>query len=129
MAKLCPCGSSKNYTECCGLYISAGLDAPSPEALMRSRYTAFKNGNVAYIAKTQLSPEVNDKPDSIRWLKLEILMTELSENKQQGVVEFRAYYQYRGQKHVLHEISQFSLKNGRWNYTDGEVIHECCSGH
>ncbi|MDX1560486.1 MAG: YchJ family metal-binding protein, partial [Marinobacter sp.] len=36
----CPCGSGKPYLECCRPF-HQGDPAPSPEALMRSRYAAF----------------------------------------------------------------------------------------
>ena len=42
----CPCGRAAGYAECCGALHAAftagqGLAAPTPEALMRSRYAAF----------------------------------------------------------------------------------------
>ena len=37
----CPCGSGLDYGLCCGQYISGAKDAPTAEALMRSRYTAY----------------------------------------------------------------------------------------
>ena len=129
MAKHCPCGSNQAYTACCGLYIGAEQNAPTPVALMRSRYTAFKRGNLAYIEKTQKEPNPASSSGSMTWLKLEILNTFMSNNGEAGIVEFKAHYQYRGQKHVLHEISQFCLEKGRWIYVDGEIIHECCPGH
>ncbi len=36
----CPCGSERAYAACCGPW-HAGAPAPTAEALMRSRYTAF----------------------------------------------------------------------------------------
>lgn len=36
----CPCGSQSRYADCCQRY-HAGENAPTPEALMRSRFTAF----------------------------------------------------------------------------------------
>jgi SEC-C motif-containing protein len=42
---LCPCGSdNKKYTDCCGRYLDGGEAAPTAEALMRSRYTAYALG-------------------------------------------------------------------------------------
>ena len=37
----CPCGTGETYDECCGRYLADGRRAPTAEALMRSRYTAF----------------------------------------------------------------------------------------
>ncbi len=38
---LCPCGSNKPYTDCCARYVEGNKHAPTAEALMRSRYTAY----------------------------------------------------------------------------------------
>ena len=58
----------------------------------------------------------------VQWLKLEVIRSETQGDT--GVVEFKAYYQYRGQSSILHEISQFKSLNiqedsfqGEWNYT------------
>ena len=39
----CPCGSGQSYTTCCGPW-HAGVPAPTAEALMRSRYSAYVLG-------------------------------------------------------------------------------------
>ncbi|WP_410106547.1 YchJ family protein, partial [Sutterella wadsworthensis] len=52
---LCPCGSGRRFADCCGLYLSGGsqaLGAPTPEALMRSRYSAYACGDDAYVLAT-----------------------------------------------------------------------------
>lgn len=43
----CPCGSQIEYKSCCGVYHQGARVAPTPEALMRSRYTAYSLGNIA----------------------------------------------------------------------------------
>ena len=48
----CPCGSGKPLSACCGPYLEGKEDPPTPEALMRSRYTAYTQGNLDYIEKT-----------------------------------------------------------------------------
>ena len=50
-AALCPCGSGLTLAECCGPKI-AGEPAATPEALMRSRYTAYALGDDAYVLAT-----------------------------------------------------------------------------
>ena len=51
----CPCGSGSTYDACCGR-LHRGPDlAETPEALMRSRYTAYSLGNDfgnAYVFRT-----------------------------------------------------------------------------
>ncbi len=37
----CPCGSEREYQDCCGRYIDAREKAPTAESLMRSRYAAY----------------------------------------------------------------------------------------
>src|SRR3569833_3134762 len=50
----CPCGSGKEYEACCGEIIGGKRAAPTAEALMRSRYSAFvedeDEGTVEFIA-------------------------------------------------------------------------------
>ncbi|MCS5574781.1 MAG: SEC-C metal-binding domain-containing protein, partial [Pseudomonadales bacterium] len=38
---LCPCESGQIYDKCCGLFLAGMGFAPTAEALMRSRYTAY----------------------------------------------------------------------------------------
>ena len=43
----CPCGSGIIYAQCCGAWhagMANGVHAPTPEALMRSRYSAYGLG-------------------------------------------------------------------------------------
>lgn len=48
---LCPCQSGLYYGECCGQYHQQA-NAPSAEALMRSRYCAFVLCDIDYIIRT-----------------------------------------------------------------------------
>ena len=47
---VCVCGSMKNSELCCAQYIDGEESAPTAESLMRSRYTAYTQGNIDYIA-------------------------------------------------------------------------------
>ena len=49
----CPCGSGATLAGCCGPY-HAGRAAPSAEALMRSRYSAYVLGLIDYLIDTTL---------------------------------------------------------------------------
>ncbi|WP_216614781.1 YchJ family metal-binding protein [Methylomonas sp. ZR1] len=53
---LCPCGSKLDYAECCGPIID-GAPAPTTEALMRSRYTAFVQRMLDHVERTH-APEI-----------------------------------------------------------------------
>ncbi|MFF1442569.1 YchJ family protein [Streptomyces sp. NPDC058295] len=115
----CPCGLPAAYEACCGRY-HAGDSAPTAEALMRSRYSAFVRGDVGYLLRTwhpRTRPERLELDPGMRWTGLEILGTaDGSAFHPTGTVEFRA--SYRGG--ALHERSRFERVAGAWVYVDGE---------
>lgn len=123
----CPCGLNRSYETCCGRFINGEAQPATPEELMRSRYTAYTQANVDYIARTMKPPaadrfEADDAADwarSITWLKLEVLQT--SEDQNTGHVEFIAHFLAENRKHVLHELSEFHLIDGQWFYIDGKA--------
>ena len=45
----CPCGSKLSHAGCCGPRLSGEQPAETPEALMRSRYTAYVLRDAAYL--------------------------------------------------------------------------------
>jgi SEC-C motif domain protein len=114
----CPCGTPLPYDDCCGR-VHAGAAAPTAEALMRSRYSAFATGNVEYLLR---SWHPDTRPASLtldpgqRWKRLEILNTTGGGLLHaEGTVEFRAHHRHG----VLHENSRFTKVAGRWVYVDG----------
>lgn len=119
----CPCGHKKTYAQCCGLY-HAGEIAPTAEALMRSRYSAFALRLDAYLLATWHS---TTRPASLsladdeqtRWIGLEIKRHENAETDR-AIVEFVARYKIGGRAHRLHETSRFVRESGRWFYVDGD---------
>ena len=48
----CPCGLPHDYTKCCGPHIAGVTPAPTSEALMRSRYTAYTLALEPYLLAT-----------------------------------------------------------------------------
>lgn len=129
-SSLCPCGSQRVFTDCCEPYLS-GIDiAPTAEALMRSRYTAYCQGNVDYLIAThhasQRSPSDRvNLSKSIRnttWLGLTIVNTEQGQPEDAtGIVEFVALYR-TGEVGQLHERSRFQRQKERWFYVDGDHL-------
>ncbi len=118
----CPCGSGKQLDACCGRY-HAGEAAPTAEALMRSRYSAFVLKKSDYLRESwhpsTRPPELDLCDDATPWLRLEIIATEEgSEGDSEGVVEFAAFYE-GGQ---LYERSRFVCEGGCWFYLDGEIL-------
>jgi SEC-C motif-containing protein len=119
---LCPCCSNKPFESCCAPYLSGMIKAPTPEALMRSRYTAYSQANIDYIAHTMTGPAAEGfNPEdgrkwakSIRWVKLEVLSSSL--NGDQGEVSFKAYYVKKNKPYILAERSLFRKIHGEWKY-------------
>lgn len=123
----CPCRSGREFDACCGPYL-AGQPAPTPEALMRSRYSAFATGNIDYLEESLL-PETRDDfekeqarswAENSEWTGLEIRRTENGRPEDEhGLVEFVAHYRMNGKDQVHHETSSFTKRDGRWYYVDG----------
>lgn len=116
----CPCGSGRGFDDCCGPVLAGGAPA-SPEALMRSRYTAFTRADLDYL-ETTLAPEAKedyDRAETEAWVKeakwdgLEIRAAEGDQ------VEFVARYKMRGKIFAHHELASFRQNEGRWVYVDG----------
>jgi len=118
----CYCGSSLSFADCCQPYLVGTKKAPTAEALMRSRYSAFATGAADYlVATTHLSTRKFHKKADIlawsksnQWVKLEVLaFTETT-------VTFKAYYlDSLLQAQIHQEHSTFVLENGSWYYVDG----------
>jgi len=118
---LCPCCSGKAYRECCQPWHS-GQPAPTPDALMRSRYAAFVLRNPDYLLATwhpDTRPgelELEHSPD---WASLRIL--DASEQGARGRIHFRAVYRTGTGWGYLEEVSDFARVDGRWFYVAGDT--------
>jgi SEC-C motif domain protein len=118
----CPCGGP-SFDECCGPVLADPRAAASPEALMRSRYTAHTRHDVDHLAATwhpdHRPPTIAHDPE-VRWRGLEIVdAPPAAENE--GSVEFIASFSRGDESHRLHERSRFVLIDGTWLYTDGDL--------
>ena len=132
----CPCSSESDknrlaYADCCEPYISGQKDAPTAEALMRSRYSAYAVHSVDYIMKTCLDEnedridynQTKDWSEKSKWLGLEIVSIDKGGiTDDEGFVEFKAAYETDGLKDVHHEKARFKKKGGKWFYADGDMI-------
>ena len=117
----CPCESGQPYSNCCGPS-HEGLVAPTPEALMRSRYSAYVLGLIDYLLATwhpsSAPGELELAP--VKWLGLEVLHTQATGDA--GVVEFVARLRDgSGRAQRMHETSRFLREDGRWYYIDGQM--------
>ena len=119
----CYCGNSVSFQNCCEPYIKGIKNAPTAEALMRSRYSAFATGAADYLVNTThiSKRRFHNKKDILawsqanKWLKLEVLAST------ETTVTFKAYYLDENLKAQVHyEHSTFKLKNDKWFYIDGE---------
>lgn len=119
----CPCGTGLQYQNCCQPYHLKEKFAPTAEALMRSRYSAFVVQHADYLYEsTHFSKRKNNSKSAYlnsakntKWIKLEIVFAAFD------VVEFKAYYLNKNfQTEVLHEKSNFKLEDGKWYYVDGD---------
>jgi SEC-C motif-containing protein len=122
----CDCGAPRPYTDCCGRYHSGPLylQAPSAEALMRSRYSAFVRDLTGYLLATwhpSTRPSTLEaNPEGLRWLGLEVRRHSV-QDAEHATVEFVARSKLGGRAQRLHETSRFVREGCRWFYVDGEM--------
>ena len=131
---LCPCGSQIRYPDCCDVYLRGKAIAPTAEALMRSRYSAYSKRDIEYLIQTQYPKKRKntDRPMLLKtitntnWMGLTVLKTQKGGvNDRRGIVEFVALY--RGLEltapiYQLHERSRFIKEDGVWFYQDGDSL-------
>ncbi len=128
----CPCESGKPYSKCCEPY-HLGTPAPTAEALMRSRYSAYALATQNPILSEYLLQTWHPKtrPQSLdlngenacKWLGLQIRHHQ-NIDAEHAVVEFIARYKHAGnlggKAERLHETSRFLRIDNRWYYVDGD---------
>lgn len=123
---ICDCGSKKRYQDCCAPFHNYTRLPDTPEALMRSRYSAYCRANIDYIQKT-MSGKSSEGFDPVSaalwaervvWISLQVLRTSMQSDVH-GQVEFVACFVDHKTIHQMHELSDFQRINGRWYYSDG----------
>jgi SEC-C motif-containing protein len=122
----CPCRGPSDLLpleSCCARYHAGALylSAPTPEALMRSRYSAFVLNRIGYLLHTWHSSkrpsQIDPSPEGLRWLGLEVRRS-ICTDPNHATVEFVARSKLGGRAQRLHEISSFVREDGRWLYLD-----------
>jgi len=119
---ICPCGSGKQLTECCGPVLD-GRPARSADQLMRSRYSAYVLGNSEYLRRSwhPATRPSRVRIDDTRWLSLTVESTEQGGVEDvSGKVSFTAAFMDKGECRLLHETSRFEKIDGHWYYLDGD---------
>lgn len=126
---ICPCSSSKDYSDCCEPILNGEL-ASTAEQLMRARYTAYTQVNMDFIKKTHDPQTIKNTnmddnrewAENTKWTKLEIIQTEKGSAKDNwGKVEFKAHYNIKDTSDFHHEVSEFNKKNGTWFFSEGRA--------
>ena len=124
----CYCGAAPAlpYDNCCGRYHAGPLHllAPTAEALMRSRYSAYVLDLTDYLRDTwhpRTRPTIIEpNPPRLKWLGLEVRQHTL-QDADHASVEFVARSKLGGRAQRLHETSRFVREDGRWYYVDGDL--------
>ena len=125
----CPCrpvSAALPYAVCCGAFHAgpSHLLAPTAEALMRSRYSAFVLDLTDYLLATwhpsTRPTSIEPNPVGLKWLGLEV-RRHLMQDADHATVEFVARSKLGGRAQRLHETSRFVRVQGRWLYLDGGV--------
>lgn len=126
----CPCGSGEEFSKCCAPIIDGSVQAPTPERLMRARYSAYATGAIAFLEKSTHSktrkhfdPEGAERwsKDS-RWLGLTILAVD-SFLPNRAHVNFEARYEDKEGETVFHrERSLFEREGEDWHFVSGGAI-------
>jgi SEC-C motif-containing protein len=124
----CPCRPADSplaYAACCGRYHEGSfhLQAPTAEALMRSRYSAFVQDRLGYLLDTWHAStrpaELAPNPAGLKWLGLDVRRQVLAD-PDHATVEFVARHKLGGRAERLHELSRFVREDGRWFYLNGD---------
>lgn len=121
----CPCSSGLPYNNCCEIYHQHTSFPDLPEALMRSRFSAYALHLVDYLFETTHpsvrhlhdKSEIKKWPTTNIWLRLEIC------EAQDDIVEFKAFFEHNKQVSIHHERSTFVKDGGRWCYLSGTYFN------
>nr|WP_321458010.1 YchJ family protein [uncultured Cohaesibacter sp.] len=123
----CPCGSGRQYADCCQPFHDGKILPKRAEEVMRSRYSAFALEKIDYLKET-LWPKYQSEFDAFatakwaaenHWTGLTILATEAGEAKdRRGTVLFEARYIAGAALRTHRELSLFRKKSDRWYYVE-----------
>lgn len=126
----CPCCSGNMFKDCCKEIVAGTKFAQTPLELMRSRYTAHVCKEMPHILRTMRGKALKlfDEEKTYdewfelsTWKKLEIIDAPAVEKySKEGHVEFKAYYIFKEQEHILHERSKFIKEDNQWFYVAGQ---------
>jgi SEC-C motif-containing protein len=116
---------------CCGP-ILAGQPAPSPEALMRSRYAAYATSSVGHIIATTHPTSAQEVADLVLWRAeiasfcagaefVSLTIHDAGEDGNRGWVHFTAELRVSGATRLMSEHSIFYRVGERWLYHSAQM--------
>lgn len=124
----CPCGTGLAYADCCQPIIEGTKSAPTAEALMRARYSAYTQVATEFLLSS-IHPDFREDHDEdgvkewaeqSEWQGLEILSThDGGEKDEAGAVEFVCEYHYQDEDRSHHEIATFTKEDDKWFFVEG----------
>ena len=127
----CPCGSTKNYNDCCEPIIKGTQPTETAEQLMRARYSAYTKTEMDFVFNST-DPANREGYDhdgtkawaeNSEWLGLEIIGTVRGgADDSNGEVEFIARFKENGTLREHHENALFKRKEGVWYFSDGVMV-------
>ena len=101
--------------------------ASSPEALMRSRYSAYVTGNLDHVERTH-APEIRrdfNRAEAerlaaeVEWLGLDV--RKATADGDRGTVEFAVRFRRQDQELTQYEVAEFRREDGQWLYAGGKT--------
>lgn len=125
---VCPCGgmpAGASFAECCGPLVRDGALATTPEALMRSRYTAFALGDADHLWRTW---HPNTRPvkvadlGGVTWRGLRVIDAPAPDGDTGTVTFVASFITDDGERGEVREHSRFARRAGRWFYVDGDEL-------
>jgi SEC-C motif-containing protein len=136
ISNLCPCDlgqtEQKTYATCCQPFHLGKAHAPTPEALLRSRYSAFAKHEIDYILKTHHSEtiqqikrdEVEEWAKNSQWLGLTLL--DKKDDPIAPIIAMHVRYEEKGKIQDHYEKSIFKQEkiDGvlQWKFFDAEPL-------
>jgi SEC-C motif-containing protein len=135
MRGACPCTSGRPYAGCCEPLHRGVREADTPEALMRSRFSAFALRDADYLART-LHPDHEDRAlpqadlvrrikasaSAFKYMALEIL--DRRDPGEDGIAQvlFLARVFEKGKERSFVELSDFAHDGEGWRYLRGVAL-------
>ena len=126
----CPCGSGFELSQCCGPILSGEVPAPTAEALMRSRYTAYVTCHLEHLRRSLDTrwravfdeEGARDWSKNAEWQGLTIHATKGGgPGDTEGEVDFTAAFRMDDQDQRMRERARFKKRGKHWFYQDGKV--------